>query len=153
MQTLEEVGAVVLTNACGPCIGQWQRDDFKKGEANTIITSFNRNFAKRNDGNPQTNAFIASPEIVMAYGLAGTLNFNPLTDTLTNDKGEQVKLEAPAVADELPANGFVFDETGLPGAGGRRQRSRSSSARTASAWPCWSRSASGTARTTWACPC
>ncbi len=112
LEVLEEVGAVVLTNACGPCIGQWQRDDVKKGEANSIITSFNRNFAKRNDGNPQTHAFISSPEVVMAYGLAGTLKFNPLSDSLTNDKGQQVKLEAPAVADELPAAGFVFDEKG-----------------------------------------
>jgi aconitate hydratase len=121
LDVLEEVGAVVLTNACGPCIGQWQRDDFKKGEANTIITSFNRNFAKRNDGNPDTNAFISSPEVVMAYGLAGTLKFNPLTDALTNDKGEQVMLKAPAVADELPRDGFVFDETGYqaPAADGK----------------------------------
>ncbi len=112
LEVLEDVGAVVLTNACGPCIGQWQRDDIKKGEPNSIITSFNRNFAKRNDGNPETNAFIGSPEIVMAYGLAGTLKFNPLADTLTNDKGEQVKLDAPKVADELPQSGFVFDEKG-----------------------------------------
>ena len=112
LEVLEDVGAVVLTNACGPCIGQWERDDISTGEPNSIITSFNRNFAKRNDGNPQTNAFISSPEVVMAYGLAGTLLFNPLTDTLTNDKGEQVKLEAPAVADQLPADGFVFDEKG-----------------------------------------
>ena len=112
LDVLEDVGAVVLTNACGPCIGQWERDDVKKGEPNSIITSFNRNFAKRNDGNPQTHAFIGSPEVVMAYGLAGTLLFNPLKDTLTNDKGQQVKLKAPGVADELPADGFVFDETG-----------------------------------------
>ncbi|HPF69093.1 MAG TPA: aconitate hydratase [Candidatus Krumholzibacteria bacterium] len=112
LEVLEDVGAVVLTNACGPCIGQWQRDDIEKGEPNSIITSFNRNFAKRNDGNPETNAFISSPEIVMAYGLAGTLDFNPLTDTLVNGKGERVKLEAPQVADELPKNGFVFDEKG-----------------------------------------
>ena len=112
LEVLESVGAVVLTNACGPCIGQWQRDDVKKGEPNSIITSFNRNFAKRNDGNPETNAFIGSPEVVMAYGLAGTLEFNPLTDALTSDKGERVKLDAPAVADELPRGGFVFDEKG-----------------------------------------
>jgi aconitate hydratase len=112
LKVLEDVGAMVLTNACGPCIGQWQRDDIKPGEPNTIITSFNRNFAKRNDGNAQTHAFIGSPEVVMAYGLAGTLKFNPMADSLTNDKGEPVKLEAPALADELPAAGFVFDETG-----------------------------------------
>jgi len=112
LEVLEDVGAVVLTNACGPCIGQWQRDDIEKGVPNSIITSFNRNFAKRNDGNPETNAFIGSPEIVMAYGLAGTLKFDPLNDTLTNEKGEQVKLDAPAVADQLPEAGFVFDEKG-----------------------------------------
>ena len=112
LQDLEDVGAVVLTNACGPCIGQWERDDVEKGEPNSIITSFNRNFAKRNDGNPQTHAFIGSPEVVMAYGLAGTLTFDPLKDALVNDKGEEVRLEAPGVADTLPAQGFVFDETG-----------------------------------------
>ncbi len=112
LEVLEDVGAVVLTNACGPCIGQWQRDDIKTGEPNSIITSFNRNFAKRNDGNPQTHAFISSPEIVMAYGLAGTLKFNPLADSLTNSAGEAVKLDPPAIADELPEDGFVFDEKG-----------------------------------------
>jgi aconitate hydratase len=112
LEELEAVGAVVLTNACGPCIGQWQRDDVPKGEPNSIITSFNRNFAKRNDGNPKTHAFISSPEVVMAYGLAGTLEFNPLTDTLVNEAGEKVMLDAPQVADELPADGFVFDEKG-----------------------------------------
>ena len=112
LEVLEEVGATVLTNACGPCIGQWQRDDIDTGTPNSIINSFNRNFAKRNDGNPQTHSFIGSPEIVMAYGLAGTLKFNPLTDSLTNENGEQVKLEAPAVADQLPRDGFVFDEEG-----------------------------------------
>jgi len=112
LEVLEDVGATVLTNACGPCIGQWQRDDINTGTPNSIINSFNRNFAKRNDGNPQTHSFIGSPEIVMAYGLAGTLKFNPLADTLTNEKGEDVKLEAPAVADQLPQDGFIFDETG-----------------------------------------
>ncbi|MDX2474809.1 MAG: aconitate hydratase [Candidatus Krumholzibacteria bacterium] len=112
LDVLEDVGAVVLTNACGPCIGQWERDDIKTGEPNSIITSFNRNFAKRNDGNPQTNAFISSPEIVMAYGLAGTLKFNPLTDALTGADGQEVRLKAPGVADQLPPQGFVFDETG-----------------------------------------
>jgi aconitate hydratase len=79
---LEAIGAVVLANACGPCIGQWKRDDVKKGEANSILTSFNRNFPKRNDGNPETLAFIGSPEIVVAYGLAGTLEFDPIRDEL-----------------------------------------------------------------------
>jgi aconitate hydratase len=104
---LERVGAVVLTNACGPCIGQWKRDDIEPGEANSIVTSFNRNFRKRNDGNPETHAFIGSPEIVMAYGLAGTLEFDPLTDSLENERGERVMLKAPAPAPDLPRNGFV----------------------------------------------
>ncbi len=104
---LESIGATVLTNACGPCIGQWQRDDIKEGDVNSIVTSFNRNFKKRADGNPMTNAFIGSPEVVMAYGLAGTLKFNPLTDSITNEAGEEIKLAAPGVADELPPSGFV----------------------------------------------
>ena len=112
LEVLEQVGATVLTNACGPCIGQWQRDDIKDGEVNSIITSFNRNFKKRADGNPGTNAFIGSPEIVMAYGLSGSLKFNPLTDSLTAADGSQVMLDAPAKADELPPNGFVFAEEG-----------------------------------------
>jgi aconitate hydratase len=119
LAVLEQLGATVLTNACGPCIGQWKRDDIAEGERNSIITSFNRNFRKRNDGNAETNAFIGSPEIVMAYGLAGRLDFNPLTDSLTNADGEAVKLRAPAVADEVPRNGFVFAEEGYqaPAAG------------------------------------
>jgi len=109
---LEAVGATVLTNACGPCIGQWQRDDMPEGRKNSIVTSFNRNFRKRNDGNPETNAFIGSPEVVMAYGLSGTLKFNPLVDSLVNRAGESVTLDAPAVADELPPDGFVTATTG-----------------------------------------
>jgi len=109
---LEELGATVLTNACGPCIGQWQRDDMPDGEVNSIITSFNRNFKKRADGNPNTHSFIGSPETVIAYGLAGRLDFNPLADTLTNEAGEEVKLEAPAPADQIPADGFVRPEGG-----------------------------------------
>jgi aconitate hydratase len=115
LAALEEVGATVLTNACGPCIGQWQRDDIKEGDVNSIVTSFNRNFKKRADGNPQTHAFIGSPEVVMAYGLAGTLKFNPLTDALTNEDGEPVTLDAPAVADELPPEGFVVSTDGYQG--------------------------------------
>jgi aconitate hydratase len=106
-QTLEEVGATVLANACGPCIGQWRRDGIKPGEKNSIVTSFNRNFPRRNDGNEATMAFIASPEIVMAYGLAGRLSFNPLTDTLTAPDGTLWKLEPPAQVDELPERGFL----------------------------------------------
>ncbi len=120
LEELEAVGAVVLTNACGPCIGQWKRDDVAEGEANSIITSFNRNFRKRNDGNAETHAFIGSPEVVMAYGLAGTLNFDPLKDALVNESGESVRLDAPAVADELPPEGFVVAVEGYqaPAGGG-----------------------------------
>ncbi len=112
LAALEAVGATVLTNACGPCIGQWQRDDVAAGEVNSIVTSFNRNFRKRADGNPGTNAFIGSPEVVMAYGLAGTLSFNPVSGELINEAGDRVRLAAPAVADELPPNGFVTDGDG-----------------------------------------
>jgi aconitate hydratase len=109
---LEQLGATVLTNACGPCIGQWQRDDMEGDEVNSIVTSFNRNFKKRADGNPNTHAFIGSPETVMAYGLSGRLDRNPLTDTLVNESGEEVKLDAPAAADQIPADGFVRPEGG-----------------------------------------
>ncbi len=112
LASLESVGATVLTNACGPCIGQWQREDKVEGERNSIVTSFNRNFRKRADGNPETHAFIGSPEIVMAYGLSGTLKFDPRNDTLTNEAGESVKLDAPAVADDLPPDGFVVTHEG-----------------------------------------
>lgn len=105
MDALTEIGATVLANACGPCIGQWKRTDVEKGEKNSILTSFNRNFAKRNDGNVGTHAFIASPELVTAAALAGDLGFNPLTDTLTTPDGQQIRLEPP-VAEELPAKGF-----------------------------------------------
>ncbi len=111
LQTLTEIGGKVLANACGPCIGMWSRDDVKHGDRNTIINSYNRNFAKRNDDNPNTLAFVASPEIVTAYALAGRLSFNPLTDKLTNDKGEQVKLEPPTGI-ELPARGFDPGDSG-----------------------------------------
>ncbi len=112
MATLSKLGGVVLANACGPCIGQWKRDDIAEGEANSIITSFNRNFAKRNDGNAATNSFIASPEIVVAYALAGKLSFNPLTDTLEAPDGSHYQLEPPKPAPEVPANGFVFKAEG-----------------------------------------
>jgi aconitate hydratase len=113
LATLEKLGAMVLTNACGPCIGQWKRDDIEEGERNSIITSFNRNFRKRNDGNAETHAFIGSPEIVMAYGLAGRLDFNPISDTLSGKDGREVRLAAPEPAPDLPAEGFVFSEAGL----------------------------------------
>jgi aconitate hydratase len=106
LEIFEKVGGLVLANACGPCIGQWKRHDVKEGEKNSIITSYNRNFSKRNDGNPATNAFVASPEIVTALAFAGKLTFNPLTDTLTNSEGKEVKLAEPK-GDELPKNGYL----------------------------------------------
>ncbi|MDJ0625340.1 MAG: aconitate hydratase [Candidatus Caenarcaniphilales bacterium] len=112
LNTLEEIGGVVLANACGPCIGQWKRHDVKKGDKNSIITSFNRNFAARNDSNPDTHAFVASPEIVTAFALAGKLTFNPITDTLINNTGEKIKLEEPK-GNELPQQGFLKDEEGF----------------------------------------
>ena len=111
LQALEKIGGTVLANACGPCIGQWKRDDIKQGQTNSIITSFNRNFQKRNDGNPDTLAFIGSPEIVTALALAGKLNFNPLTDTLTAKDGSKITLKPP-VAPELPAKGFKSEDNG-----------------------------------------
>lgn len=108
---LTKIGGKVLANACGPCIGQWKRHDVKDGEKNTIISSYNRNFAKRNDGNSATHSFVASPEIVTAMALAGRLTFNPLKDSLTNERGESVYLEAPT-GDELPKKGFTAGESG-----------------------------------------
>ena len=112
LETLKEFGGVILANACGPCIGMWKRVDIKTGEKNTIVTSFNRNFAKRNDGNPETLAFVASPEITTALAIAGSLSFNPMTDVLINDKGEKVKLDPPT-GEELPPKGFIKDENGF----------------------------------------
>ena len=109
IDTFEKIGTKVFTNACGPCIGQWDRAGAEKQEKNSIIHSFNRNFSKRADGNPNTHAFVASPEIVAALAIAGDLGFNPLTDTLTNDKGEQVKLDAPT-GWELPPRGFDVED-------------------------------------------
>ena len=109
---LQAMGASIMANACGACIGQWRRTDVEKGEKNSIINSFNRNFAGRNDANPGTHSFIASPEIVTAFALAGRLDFNPLTDTLVNAAGERVKL-APPLGDELPTDGFIRDEEGF----------------------------------------
>ncbi len=112
LAVFEKLGATVLTNACGPCIGQWKRDDIQAGDRNSIITSFNRNFRKRNDGNAETHAFIGSPEVVVAYGLAGRLDFNPMADALTTADGEEVRLAPPRPAPDLPADGFVFAEEG-----------------------------------------
>ncbi|GAB3196766.1 aconitate hydratase [Pontibacter aydingkolensis] len=111
LDTFAQMGGVVLANACGPCIGQWARHTDDPTRKNSIITSFNRNFAKRNDGNPNTHAFVASPEIVTAFAIAGDLTFNPLTDTLTNKDGKQVKLDEPKGI-ELPVNGFAVEDAG-----------------------------------------
>ena len=112
LKVLTDIGGLILANACGPCIGMWKRMDIKTGERNTIVTSFNRNFAKRNDGNPETLAFVASPEITTALAIAGKLSFNPLTDELVNEKGEKVKLDPP-VGEELPPNGFDEGSSGF----------------------------------------
>jgi len=111
LDIFNSIGATVFANACGPCIGMWARVGAEKAEKNTIVHSFNRNFAKRADGNPNTFAFVGSPELVTALAIAGDLNFNPLTDTLTNDKGEQVKLDPPT-GDELPIKGFAVEDAG-----------------------------------------
>jgi aconitate hydratase len=111
LDVFDQIGAKVFTNACGPCIGMWDRMGAEKQEKNTIIHSFNRNFAKRADGNPNTFAFVASPEIVTAMAIGGDLTFNPLTDYLTNEKGEKVKLDPP-FGDELPVKGFAVDDPG-----------------------------------------
>ncbi len=110
LQVFEEAGAVIMANACGPCIGQWKRDG-ENDRPNSIVNSFNRNFAKRNDGNPNTHAFVTSPELVTAFAISGDLAFNPLKDTLTNDKGEQVKLVEPK-GYEMPPNGFSVEDAG-----------------------------------------
>jgi aconitate hydratase len=109
--TFDEIGGVVLANACGPCIGQWARHMDDPTRKNTIVTSFNRNFAKRNDGFASTHAFVASPELVTAFAIAGRLSFNPLTDKLTNEKGEQVLLDEPK-GFELPPTGFKVEDPG-----------------------------------------
>jgi aconitate hydratase len=111
LKIFEDLNATIFTNACGPCIGQWDRAGADKQEKNSIIHSFNRNFSKRADGNPNTHAFVSSPEIVAAMAIAGDLTFNPLTDTLTNDKGEQVKLDPPTGM-ELPERGFDVEDNG-----------------------------------------
>ncbi|WP_270087210.1 aconitate hydratase [Sphingobacterium sp. SYP-B4668] len=111
LKTFEDLNATIFTNACGPCIGMWDRVGADKQEKNTIVHSFNRNFAKRADGNPNTFAFVTSPEMVAAIAISGNLGFNPLTDTLTNSKGEEVKLDPP-VGDELPQRGFAVEDAG-----------------------------------------
>lgn len=111
LKVFEDLGARIFTNACGPCIGQWDRAGANKQEKNTIIHSFNRNFSKRADGNPNTHAFVTSPEMVAAVAISGDLGFNPLTDTLTNADGEQVKLDPPS-GFELPEKGFDVEDNG-----------------------------------------
>ena len=111
IKTFEQIGGKVFANACGPCIGQWARTGADKQEKNTIVHSFNRNFAKRADGNPNTFAFVASPELVTALAIAGDLTFNPITDTLANENGEQIKL-SPPTGSELPVKGFDVEDAG-----------------------------------------
>ena len=111
IETFEKLGTKIFTNACGPCIGQWAREGAERKEKNTIVHSFNRNFSKRADGNPNTHAFVGSPEMVAAVAISGDLGFNPITDTLTNDKGEQVKLDPPT-GWELPPKGFDVEDPG-----------------------------------------
>jgi aconitate hydratase len=110
IDTLKSIGATVLANACGPCIGQWQRPELKEGQKNSIVTSFNRNFPGRNDGKRDTMNFIASPEIITALALGGSLSFNPLEDLLEAKDGKKIKLSPPEIAPEVPANGFVTTE-------------------------------------------
>jgi len=111
LKALQDIGGLVLANACGPCIGQWKRHDVELGDKNSILTSYNRNFSGRNDANPGTHSFVASPEIVIALCLAGKLSFNPLTDTILNKEGMPVKLSPPS-GDELPKNGFEHGDSG-----------------------------------------
>ena len=112
LDEFSKIGGTVLANACGPCIGQWDRDGADKNEKNSIITSFNRNFAKRADGNPNTHGFVASPEIVTAMSIAGSLEFNPLKDGIINDNGQEVFLDEPD-GTELPAKGFDVEDNGF----------------------------------------
>jgi aconitate hydratase len=112
VKTFEDMGGVVLANACGPCIGQWARENVENIQENSIMTSFNRNFVKRTDGNPKTHGFVASPEIVTAFSIAGTLDFNPETDYLVNQSGEKVKLDFPS-GEDLPSKGFEVEDPGL----------------------------------------
>ena len=111
MADLEAIGAIVLANACGPCIGQWERSDVNKSEKNSILTSYNRNFPRRNDGNPNTCAFIASPEVVTAYALTGRLDSDPINNGIELDNGSKTLIDPP-VAPELPEKGFKQGERG-----------------------------------------
>jgi len=111
LEVFKKIGGVVLANACGPCIGQWARHGAEKQERNSIMTSFNRNFAKRNDGNPNTHGFVASPELTTAFAIAGDLTFNPLTDELVNEDGKKVKLDEPKGL-EMPVKGYAVEDNG-----------------------------------------
>ena len=111
LTVFEDLNAKIFTNACGPCIGQWAREGADKHEKNSIVHSFNRNFSKRADGNPNTHAFVASPEMVAAVAIAGRLDFNPLTDKLINQNGEEVSLDPPTGM-ELPPKGFDVENNG-----------------------------------------
>lgn len=112
LEMLEQIGGLVLANACGPCIGQWKRHDVAFGEKNSILTSYNRNFSGRNDANPGTHSFVTSPEMVIAMSLSGRLTFNPMKDTLRNQEGKEIRLMPPS-GDELPVNGFDPGESGF----------------------------------------
>ena len=111
LAVFEKLGTKIFTNACGPCIGQWNRDGADKQEVNSIVHSFNRNFAKRADGNPNTHAFVTSPEMVVAMAISGKLDFNPQTDSLVNRDGQEVTLASPQ-GEELPPNGFAVEDNG-----------------------------------------
>ena len=140
---VEEIGGTVLANACGPCIGQWNRPEVERGQRNTIVSSYNRNFPARNDGNTETMNFIASPELAMALGLGGRLTFNPLTDSLVGADGKEFKLEPPAPAPEVPPTGFDQGESGYvapPDNGEDVQVSvdpNSNRLQVLSPWPAW----------------
>ena len=111
LQVFEDLDATIFTNACGPCIGQWARAGADKEEKNSIVHSFNRNFSKRADGNPNTHAFVASPEMVAAVAISGRLDFNPITDSLVNEEGKIVRLDPPTGL-ELPPKGFEVEDNG-----------------------------------------
>ncbi len=115
LATLEKLGAVVFTNSCGPCIGQWHRDDIKEGEANSIVSSFNRNFPGRNDGNRATLSFLASPEVTLALGISGSLDFDPMKDEIDSESGSKFKFDAPKDAPDIPPNGFIPAREGYIG--------------------------------------
>ena len=153
MDALKSIGATVLANACGPCIGQWRREKVLDGVPNTIVTSYNRNFPRRNDGRSETMNFIASPEVVTAMSIAGRLSFNPLQDSLTGSDGEAFMLEAPGPAPEVPPKDFARGRSFFIAPRTTGPPSRSKSTPTARGSSSWSRGPRGTATTTWTCRC